>query len=119
VGKIYGATIEKEWISAKDSRKRTSHQHIDEELKGIDEPYSNGLMFLGDQVPKMQRKRSIAVHRAHQRQQSQKSAEQSECPTQSFYPLRIPILFRSPGLASEDESQNGKSDGPDQHTESP
>jgi HK97 family phage portal protein len=43
-----GLSLKKEWISTRDSRTRVSHKHMDGEIKGIDETYSNGLMFPGD-----------------------------------------------------------------------
>ena len=43
-----GATIVKQWDSTLDSRTRESHQKLDGEVVGVDEKFSNGLMFPGD-----------------------------------------------------------------------
>ena len=36
------------WISARDARTRDTHARLDGEPRGINEPYSNGLMYPGD-----------------------------------------------------------------------
>lgn len=38
----------KQWISARDARTRDSHSQLDGETRGINERYSNGLMYPGD-----------------------------------------------------------------------
>ena len=43
-----GADVVKQWDSALDKRTRPSHQKVDGEIKELDEPFSNGLMFPGD-----------------------------------------------------------------------
>lgn len=43
-----GVASKKQWISSRDERVRTEHQEVDGEIKGFDEPYSNGLMYPGD-----------------------------------------------------------------------
>lgn len=43
-----GADVLKQWDSALDKRTRRSHQHVDGEIRDMDEPFSNGLMFPGD-----------------------------------------------------------------------
>lgn len=43
-----GADIVKQWDSTLDSRTRESHQKLDGEIVGVDEKFSNGLMFPGD-----------------------------------------------------------------------
>jgi uncharacterized protein with gpF-like domain len=42
--------MEKQWIAIEDNRTRRAHTHagVDGEREGLDEPYSNGLMFPGD-----------------------------------------------------------------------
>ena len=44
----YGFIVEKEWSTAGEERVRPSHEEIDGERRGIDEYYSNGLMYPGD-----------------------------------------------------------------------
>ena len=43
-----GADIIKQWDSTLDRRTRESHQKLDGEIVGVDEKFSNGLMFPGD-----------------------------------------------------------------------
>ena len=43
-----GADVVKQWDSTLDKRTRPSHQKVDGEIKELDEPFSNGLMFPGD-----------------------------------------------------------------------
>ena len=43
-----GCDVVKQWDSTMDKRTRRSHQHVDGEIKEMDEPFSNGLMFPGD-----------------------------------------------------------------------
>lgn len=43
-----GANVVKQWDSTLDSRTRESHQKLDGEIVGVDEKFSNGLMFPGD-----------------------------------------------------------------------
>lgn len=43
-----GADVVKQWDAALDKRTRASHQHVDGEIRELDEPFSNGLMFPGD-----------------------------------------------------------------------
>ena len=43
-----GATIVKQWDSTLDSRTRESHQKLDGEVVGVDEKFSNGLLYPGD-----------------------------------------------------------------------
>jgi HK97 family phage portal protein len=43
-----GAVTTKQWISSRDDRVRETHADIDGEVKALDEPYSNGLMYPGD-----------------------------------------------------------------------
>lgn len=38
----------KQWITSRDARVRDSHTAIDGQIRGLNEPYSNGLMFPGD-----------------------------------------------------------------------
>ena len=46
--KDMGADVVKQWDSALDARTRESHQVVDGEIRELDEPFSNGLMFPGD-----------------------------------------------------------------------
>ncbi len=46
--KDIGADVVKQWDSALDSRTRESHVQIDGEIREIDKPFSNGLMYPGD-----------------------------------------------------------------------
>ena len=46
--KDVGADVVKQWDSTLDGRTRPSHQRVDGEIKELDEPFSNGLMFPGD-----------------------------------------------------------------------
>lgn len=46
--KDMGADIVKQWDSTLDNNTRASHRHVDGEIKELDEPFSNGLMFPGD-----------------------------------------------------------------------
>lgn len=43
-----GADVVKQWDSTLDARTRSSHVHVDGEIKELDEKFSNGLMFPGD-----------------------------------------------------------------------
>ena len=43
-----GADVVKQWDSTLDAKTRTSHQHVDGEIRELDKPFSNGLMFPGD-----------------------------------------------------------------------
>lgn len=43
-----GANIVKQWDSTLDSRTRESHQKLDGEIVGVDEKFSNGLLYPGD-----------------------------------------------------------------------
>ena len=43
-----GADVVKQWDSTLDKRTRKSHQKVDGEIRELDEPFSNGLMFPGD-----------------------------------------------------------------------
>lgn len=43
-----GADVVKQWDSTLDSRTRPSHRKVDGEIRELDEPFSNGLMFPGD-----------------------------------------------------------------------
>lgn len=43
-----GADVVKQWDSTLDGNTRESHQKVDGEIKELDEPFSNGLMFPGD-----------------------------------------------------------------------
>ena len=43
-----GADIVKQWDAALDARTRESHTHVDGEIRELDKPFSNGLMFPGD-----------------------------------------------------------------------
>lgn len=44
----FGATVQKTWISARDSRVRESHADLEGQTRPLEEPYSNGLMYPGD-----------------------------------------------------------------------
>lgn len=46
--KDVGADVVKQWDSTLDGRTRPSHQKVDGEIRELDEPFSNGLMFPGD-----------------------------------------------------------------------
>lgn len=43
-----GADVVKQWDAAMDRRTRKSHARVDGEIREIDEPFSNGLMYPGD-----------------------------------------------------------------------
>ena len=43
-----GANVVKQWDATLDARTRDSHVAVDGEIKELDEPFSNGLMFPGD-----------------------------------------------------------------------
>lgn len=43
-----GADVVKQWDSTLDGSTRESHQKVDGEIRELDEPFSNGLMFPGD-----------------------------------------------------------------------
>ena len=42
-----GVVSGNEWITARDERVRPTHQALDKEVRGLDEPFSNGLMYPG------------------------------------------------------------------------
>lgn len=46
--KSMGANVVKQWDATLDARTRESHAKIDQEIREIDEPFSNGLMYPGD-----------------------------------------------------------------------
>lgn len=46
--KEVGADVVKQWDSTLDGKTRRSHQKVDGEVRELDEPFSNGLMFPGD-----------------------------------------------------------------------
>ena len=46
--KDMGADVVKQWDSTLDTRTRESHQAVDGEIRELDKPFSNGLMFPGD-----------------------------------------------------------------------
>ena len=46
--KAKGADVVKQWDAALDARTRESHAMVDGEIRELDEPFSNGLMFPGD-----------------------------------------------------------------------
>lgn len=46
--KDMGCDTLKQWDSSLDKRTRRSHQNVDGEIKELDEPFSNGLMYPGD-----------------------------------------------------------------------
>jgi HK97 family phage portal protein len=43
-----GVVRSKTWVAARDDRVRDSHQEIDGQTRGLDDAYSNGLLFPGD-----------------------------------------------------------------------
>jgi SPP1 gp7 family putative phage head morphogenesis protein len=43
-----GADVVKQWDATLDAKTRPSHQKVDGEIKELDEPFGNGLMFPGD-----------------------------------------------------------------------
>ena len=43
-----GADVVKQWDASMDKRTRDSHAKVDGEIRELDEPFSNGLMFPGD-----------------------------------------------------------------------
>ena len=43
-----GADVVKQWDASLDGRTRPSHRKVDGEIRELDEPFSNGLMFAGD-----------------------------------------------------------------------
>lgn len=43
-----GADVVKQWDAALDSRTRKSHARVDGEIRELDKPFSNGLMYPGD-----------------------------------------------------------------------
>ena len=43
-----GADVVKQWDSTLDGKTRTSHQKVDGEIRELDKPFSNGLMFPSD-----------------------------------------------------------------------
>lgn len=47
-----GADIVKQWDGTLDARTRPSHRIVDGEIRELDEPFSNGLMFPGDPAGK-------------------------------------------------------------------
>ena len=46
--KDMGADVVKQWDSTLDGRTRPEHRKVDGEIRELDEPFSNGLMFPGD-----------------------------------------------------------------------
>ena len=46
--KEIGADVVKQWDSTMDKKTRSAHQKVDGEVRELDEPFSNGLMFPGD-----------------------------------------------------------------------
>lgn len=48
VAKNKGADVVKQWDAALDKRTRDSHAKVDGEIRELDKPFSNGLMFPGD-----------------------------------------------------------------------
>lgn len=48
IAKSKGADVVKQWDSSLDKRTRESHQKVDGEVRELDKPFSNGLMFPGD-----------------------------------------------------------------------
>lgn len=46
--KSKGADVVKQWDATLDSSTRESHQQVDGEIRELDKPFSNGLMFPGD-----------------------------------------------------------------------
>ena len=46
--KSRGADVVKQWDSALDKRTRDSHVRLDGEIRELDKPFSNGLMYAGD-----------------------------------------------------------------------
>lgn len=46
--KELGIQLQKQWVATLDDRTRESHAEIDGEVVGIDEPFSNGLMYPAD-----------------------------------------------------------------------
>lgn len=47
-GAVRQQDVRKVWVATADSRTRDSHRAIDRESVGIDQPFSNGLMYPGD-----------------------------------------------------------------------
>lgn len=45
-----GVKIKKVWLATSDSRTRDSHSRLNGEIQDLDKPFSNGLMFPGDQT---------------------------------------------------------------------
>ncbi len=43
-----GVVQKKKWLAALDSRTRDSHSHMNGQIVGLNEPFSNGLMYPGD-----------------------------------------------------------------------
>lgn len=43
-----GADVVKQWDASLDKRTRRSHRHVDGEIRELDEPFSNGLMYPSD-----------------------------------------------------------------------
>lgn len=48
VAKEMGADVLKQWDATLDNRTRESHQAVDGEIRELDKPFSNGLMYAGD-----------------------------------------------------------------------
>lgn len=46
--KEMGADVVKQWDSTLDTKTRESHVHVDGEIRDLDKPFSNGLMYPGD-----------------------------------------------------------------------
>jgi uncharacterized protein with gpF-like domain len=45
---VYDYVVDKEWISVNDRRRRASHAVLEGQVREVNEPFSNGLMFPGD-----------------------------------------------------------------------
>ena len=45
-----GLPLQKRWVATLDTRTRDRHAHMDGEIVDIDKPFSNGLMYPGDQT---------------------------------------------------------------------
>lgn len=48
VAKEKGADVLKQWDATMDAKTRESHQAVDGEIRELDKPFSNGLMYAGD-----------------------------------------------------------------------
>lgn len=47
-GQVQAQNVRKVWVATQDARTRDSHRHMDRESVGINERFSNGLMYPGD-----------------------------------------------------------------------